>query len=140
MQIVRLIVLLGAFVCGTIYAEDTKTFPGAEIIIPAIIGQVLPVIIGGIIGGGGGPTGGGGANLPALPPVSISHTTSVATSVANKPIAVSHSGSLSTSSNTNAGSQAIAGQGSMVSATSGSGTNPINTLSVQWRKFFKNIS
>ncbi|XP_053692070.1 rho GTPase-activating protein gacR-like [Sabethes cyaneus] len=141
MQIVRFIVFLGAVLLwGTIYAEDTKTFPGAEIIIPAIIGQVLPAIIGGIIGGGGGGGApGGGASLPALPPVSVSHTTSVATSVANKPIAVSHSGSLSTSSNTNAGSHATAGQGSIVTAASSSGTNPLNSLSVQWRKFYKNL-
>ncbi|XP_058445638.1 uncharacterized protein LOC131426897 isoform X1 [Malaya genurostris] len=136
MRIVKLIAILLVALVVTAYAEETKTFPGAEIIVPALIGQVLPIIIGGIIGGGGGP------KPPALPPVSVSHTTSLATSVANRPIAVSfnsHSGSLSTNLNTNAGSHATAGTGSMVAASSATGTSPLQSLSKRWQKLFNNL-
>ncbi|XP_055644030.1 uncharacterized protein LOC129780108 [Toxorhynchites rutilus septentrionalis] len=132
MRIVRLFAVFGIAYYGRIEcAEQTKTFPGAETVIPAVIGQVLPGIIGVITGGGGGSI---------IPPVSISHSTSVATSVANKPIAVSHSGSISTSANTSAGSHASVGHGSTVSASSSTGTSAFRSLSSRWRKFFKNIT
>ncbi|XP_065077589.1 uncharacterized protein LOC135700860 [Ochlerotatus camptorhynchus] len=139
MQIARLTTVFGLVLCGQqILAEETKTFPGAEIIIPAVIAQVAPAIIGAIIGG----IGGGGGILPPLPPISAFHTTAVATSIANKPIAVSfnsHSGSISTSSSTNAGSHASVGPGSLVSSASSAGTNTIQNLSKRWQKFFNNL-
>ncbi|XP_019543382.2 uncharacterized protein LOC109414091 isoform X1 [Aedes albopictus] len=145
MQILRLTACIVFGVCfREIFAEETKTFPGAEIIIPAVIGQVAPAVIGAIISGIGGIAGGGGGGLlppvPPVPPISVSHTTAVATSIANKPIAVSHSGSLSTNSHTNAGSQATtAGSGSLVAISSTAVTNPLRNLSKRWQKFFKNI-
>ncbi|XP_055645395.1 uncharacterized protein LOC129782200 isoform X2 [Toxorhynchites rutilus septentrionalis] len=130
MRIVRLFAVFGIAYYGRIEcAKQTKTFPGAETVIPAFIGQVLPGIIGVITGGGGGSI---------IPPVSISHSTSVATSVANKPIAVS--GSISTSANTSAGSHASVGHGSTVSVSSSTGTSAFRSLSSRWRKFFKNIT
>nr|XP_029708832.1 uncharacterized protein LOC109420596 isoform X2 [Aedes albopictus] len=142
MQILRLTACIAFGLCfREIFAEETKTFPGAEIIIPAVIGQVAPAVIGAIISGIGGIAGGGGGGLlppvPPVPPISVSHTTAVATSIANKPIAVS--GSLSTASHTNAGSQATAGSGSLVAISSTAVTNPLRNLSKRWQKFFKNI-
>ncbi|XP_055594532.1 uncharacterized protein LOC129745455 [Uranotaenia lowii] len=116
-------------------AEDTKTFPGAEIIIPAIIGQIIPAII-------------GGGAAPQLPSVSISHTGSIATSVANTPIAISQSGTISTSgsSQTHAASQAMVKPGGSVSASSHVGNhrrltaNPsFGALSKRLQKFLKNV-
>ncbi|XP_021702274.1 hormone receptor 4-like [Aedes aegypti] len=145
MQIPRLTTCIALVLCfRDISTEDTKTFPGAEIIIPAVIGQVAPAIIGAIISGIGGIGGGAGGGVlppvPPVPPVSVSHTTAVATSIANKPIAVSHSGSISTTSTTNAGSQATVGSGSLVSSSSSStGTNTFQIISKRWQKFFRNI-
>ncbi|XP_058814343.1 uncharacterized protein LOC131678298 isoform X2 [Topomyia yanbarensis] len=137
MQIVKLIAFFVAALSGFVCAEETKTFPGAEVIIPAIIGQVLPAIIGGITGGG--VPGLGGANRPGLPPFASSHTTALGTSIANLPITLSHSGSISTNANTNAGSHATAGPGPMVAAASVTGTNPVQQFSKRWQKLFNNL-
>ncbi|XP_052866385.1 uncharacterized protein LOC128272591 [Anopheles cruzii] len=119
------------------YGEEAKTFPGASVILPAvlpIIGTIIPALL---------P---GGPPPPSLPGVSVSHATSVATSGSNGPIAISHSGSVSTSGNTNAG--ATATTGSSLSAQSSSGTSkksvttspiPGILMSRRWRKFFQNL-
>ncbi|XP_058063077.1 uncharacterized protein LOC131212983 [Anopheles bellator] len=124
---------LGSLACG----EEAKTFPGASVIIPAvlpIIGTIIPALL---------P---GGPPPPSLPGVSVSHATSVATSVSNQPITISHSGSVSTSGNTNAGATATTGSG--LSAQSSSGTSkksattstiPGILMSRRWRKFFQNL-
>ncbi|XP_062551893.1 uncharacterized protein LOC134217128 isoform X1 [Armigeres subalbatus] len=141
MQIYRFTVLSAVVLCvWEVSTEETKTFPGAEIIIPAVIAQVAPAIIGAIIGGIGGGT------RPPVRPISASHTTSLATSIANKPIVVSshftnsHSGSISTTSSTIAGSHAsAAGPSSLVSSSSSAGANTLEGISKRWQTFFKNI-
>ncbi|XP_055598939.1 uncharacterized protein LOC129748364 [Uranotaenia lowii] len=134
----RLMILIIMFNLSSIkisVAAETKTFPGAEIIIPAIIGQIIPAII-------------GGGAAQALPSVSISHTGSLATSVANTPIAISQSGTISTSgsSQTHAASQAVVKPGGSVSASSHVGNHrrptarpSFGALSKRLQKFLKNV-
>uniref|UniRef100_A0A182W7D1 Uncharacterized protein n=1 Tax=Anopheles minimus TaxID=112268 RepID=A0A182W7D1_9DIPT len=122
--------------------EEPKTFPGASLVLPAVL-PILGTIIPSLIPGVSPPGTGGGL---ALPGVSVSHSTSIATSVHNRPIAISHSGSVSTNGNTDAGSAASAASthGS-VTAESSSGTNrktglpKAPLLSKRWRKFFKKL-
>ncbi|XP_050082328.1 uncharacterized protein LOC126569348 [Anopheles aquasalis] len=127
-----------ALVCSLASGEEAKTFPGASIVLPAvlpILGTIIPALL-------------PGAPLPGLPGVSVSHATSIATSVHMKPIAISHSGSVSTSSNTNAGATASIG-GASLTAQSSSGTAskgtphragpPAPLLSKRWRKFFQKL-
>uniref|UniRef100_A0A182RWJ0 Uncharacterized protein n=1 Tax=Anopheles funestus TaxID=62324 RepID=A0A182RWJ0_ANOFN len=122
-------------------SEEPKTFPGASLVLPAVL-PILGTIIPSLIPGVGSPGTGG----VALPGVSVSHSTSIATSVHNRPIAISHSGSVSTHGNTDAGSAASAGltHGS-VTAESSSGTNrktgfaKAPLLSKRWSKFFKKL-
>ncbi|XP_053665813.1 uncharacterized protein LOC128714957 [Anopheles marshallii] len=122
--------------------EEPKTFPGASLVLPAVL-PILGTIIPSLIPGAVPPGTGGGV---ALPGVSVSHSTSIATSVHNRPIAISHSGSVSTNGNTDAGSAAAAGSthGS-VTAESSSGTSRKTgnaktlLLSRRWSKFFKKL-
>ncbi|XP_035783325.1 uncharacterized protein LOC118461736 [Anopheles albimanus] len=128
-----------ALVSSLAGAEEAKTFPGASIVLPAvlpILGTIIPALL-------------PGAPSPGLPGVSVSHATSIVTSVHMKPIAISHSGSVSTSSATNAGATASIG-GSTLTAQSSSGTaskvTPHRTgpsapplLSKRWRKFFQKL-
>uniref|UniRef100_A0A8D8ERS7 (northern house mosquito) hypothetical protein n=1 Tax=Culex pipiens TaxID=7175 RepID=A0A8D8ERS7_CULPI len=140
MQIFTFITVFGAVLCGQSSGEEAKTFPGAEIIIPAVIGQVLPGLISGIVGG---ITGGIAPVIPQIPPISTSHSTVLVTSVADKPVAVSHSGTISTSASgpsTSAGSHGSVSSSSLVSASSQAGSKPaIFGLSKRWQKFIKSI-
>ncbi|XP_053673841.1 uncharacterized protein LOC128724103 [Anopheles nili] len=138
MRLGRIIGWIVAVFAGTVASrEEAKTFPGASILLPAVL-PIIGTIIPSLIPGSGGPPGVSGG----LPGVSISHSTSIATSVHNRPIAVSHSGSVSTTGNTDAGSAASAGS---VSAQSSSGTSrkassfKAPLLSKPWRKFFKQL-
>ncbi|XP_049534418.1 uncharacterized protein LOC125950459 [Anopheles darlingi] len=118
--------------------EEAKTFPGASLVLPAvlpILGTIIPALL-------------PGAPSPGLPGVSVSHATSIATSVHMKPIAISHSGSVSTIGNTNAGATASIG-GASLTAQSSSGTASKATahragpsaplISKRWRKFFQKL-
>ncbi|XP_038111013.1 uncharacterized protein LOC119767173 isoform X1 [Culex quinquefasciatus] len=143
MQILTFITVFGAVLCGQSSGEEAKTFPGAEIIIPAVIGQVLPGLISGIVGG---IAGGIAPAIPQIPPISTSHSTVLVTSVADKPVAVSfhsHSGTISTSASgpsTSAGSHGSVSSSSLVSASSQAGSKPaIFGLSKRWQKFIKSI-
>uniref|UniRef100_A0A182UJU6 Uncharacterized protein n=1 Tax=Anopheles melas TaxID=34690 RepID=A0A182UJU6_9DIPT len=133
------VLLLGvtARVAGS--REEPKTFPGASLVLPAvlpILGTIIPTLIPGIQG----PPG-------ALPGVSVSHSTSIATSVHNRPIAISHSGSVSTNGNTDAGSGASAGSSHHGSVTAESASSARRKtgfakapqLSKRWSKFFKKL-
>uniref|UniRef100_A0A182NTP3 Uncharacterized protein n=1 Tax=Anopheles dirus TaxID=7168 RepID=A0A182NTP3_9DIPT len=121
------------------HGDEPKTFPGASLVLPAvlpIIGTIIPSLLPGL-----GPPGAGGAGGAGLPGVSVSHSTSIATSVHNRPIAISHSGSVSTSGNTDAGSAASAGSthGSVTAESSSSarrkpGSSARPVLSKRWHK------
>ncbi|XP_035916011.1 uncharacterized protein LOC118513841 [Anopheles stephensi] len=121
--------------------EEPKTFPGASVVLPAVL-PILGTIIPSLLPGVGPPVPG------ALPGVSVSHSTSIATSVHNRPIAISHSGSVSTNGNTDAGSAASAGSthhGSVAAESSSRTTNRKTgfakspPLSKRWSKFFKKL-
>lgn len=87
-------------------------FTRAEDIIPGVIGSIAPVI-----------------SSVIIPPVSISHSTSISAVLHQKPIALSHSGTISTSSgaSTTATGSAVVQKPTLV-ATSSSSANQVKKL------------
>ncbi|XP_058122711.1 collagen alpha-2(I) chain-like [Anopheles ziemanni] len=145
--VISIVLLVGTAlpIVGASGNQGAKTFPGASLVLPAvlpIVGTIIPALLPGL-----GPPGiGGGPGSVGLPGVSVSHSTSIATSVHNRPIAISHSGSVSTIGNTDAGSAASVGShhgsvsaqsSAQTSRKSHSANGPL--LSKRWRKLFKKL-